>query len=510
MYYNFTEYDIKCKKRESIVYIICSIIFLFFTIFEFVLLINDYKYFSYNKTNGIIESHECNNSKYNCTYNIVYNINDKEYNNKIKINDYYEDGYKIDIRYNKNNYNDITLEKKVNNLKIIRVGFFMFLIGTILCFIASIVIRKKVNNTIKSGYKHEFNEDRPYYYKTNKKGFVSALVFSIIFGIILITMIMNFISDYKYFSYVKTKATLENVSCSEKIINSDDEDRFDCYFSLSFIYNNEEYKVNNLRNNYDERKNNGDTIDFYYDKNNLDNYSLEEYNIMDSIIALLIIFILFISFIYFTIILYRKMNNININNNSNSNDTSNNELYFINEFDDEISGEMYFPLFDKRVEIWASKEVDVDYIKECILEIQKIKDTDNIVLDYVEALENYSDYYIKNTYDWKKDYDNPDKIKGINCLKYSKLNCIHFYKRNNNDICFSIMLYAPWDDVDGLCWKVRNNKTVYVGYDGYVDYEPWDEVMLWDNNFVSKYYFNEIPEDIKRELKMRKDEWYGR
>jgi hypothetical protein len=111
-------------------------------------------YYFYNKediydnnfTKGTVKDSTCtkyrNNTKnsndisWDCSMNLLYNINNNEYVQNYHTNSstYYSPGSNIDLRYNKYNNNDITTDTYSNHFKgsvIMFIGFFLLLLSLI-------------------------------------------------------------------------------------------------------------------------------------------------------------------------------------------------------------------------------------------------------------------------------------------------------------------------------------------------------------------------------------------
>jgi nitrate reductase gamma subunit len=131
-----------------IVFIIVSIVFIYvgYTIF------NTEDVFGNNVISAYVLDSNCiykskksgRNYKYwyDCDLILKYNIDNQEYTKNIKSSDrYYYNGEKINIRYNKNNKNEITLSTYTNRFSgmiFMFIGFVLFIILTYVLFFGKI------------------------------------------------------------------------------------------------------------------------------------------------------------------------------------------------------------------------------------------------------------------------------------------------------------------------------------------------------------------------------------
>ena len=163
--------------------------------------------------------------------------------------------------------------------------------------------------------------------------------------------------------------------------------------------------------------------------------------------------------------------------------------------DEELSGEIYFPLFDKNLEVFSDvyqgfSNPTLEDAKEVALYLQRIDKNDKVYTDFVEGVSNsYNDYLTdevnSNSLDWRAERTNLDlNISDEKIVKLLEPESIGIMK-NHGEIAFSIFFTCPWEEEHGLGWLIYKDKTVVVAC-GISGITPWND-DLKSSNYAPLY-----------------------
>lgn len=129
-------------------------------------------------------------------------------------------------------------------------------------------------------------------------------------------------------------------------------------------------------------------------------------------------------------------------------------------------GNIYFPLYDKKINILIDSETPEDYISKCLNHFENLSE---------ELIEKFCEYCIlfKNDYE---EYLEPGEIiikENKDILKYIKPRCLCIKTPKNEKIAYQIEFSCQWEKEHGLEIIISENEILYVGI--FCDMNPFNE-----------------------------------
>lgn len=133
-------------------------------------------------------------------------------------------------------------------------------------------------------------------------------------------------------------------------------------------------------------------------------------------------------------------------------------------------GIIYFPLFDKEIDINIDFDVSLEYAEKCVDHLEKLKDItiDNFCEGAINYCESRREFFEEFGIEISPD------IKGRDILKYIIPQVMIIEKPKHDDVpAFHMSCSCEWEEEHGLEWTVLNDEVLYVGE--FSDERPWED-----------------------------------
>ena len=142
-------------------------------------------------------------------------------------------------------------------------------------------------------------------------------------------------------------------------------------------------------------------------------------------------------------------------------------------FPEELEGEVFFPLFNKKIKVCGFSPDNVEYANECAKLLTELND--NVVKELCLASIRYCNAFLEAVGEKQYTFDNERDVLAMIEPRFLLI------EQDETRPAIHMELGCDWEEEHGMEWAIRDGKVVYVSsYNGVSPFDDFTEKDEWN------------------------------
>jgi len=142
-------------------------------------------------------------------------------------------------------------------------------------------------------------------------------------------------------------------------------------------------------------------------------------------------------------------------------------------FPEELEGEVFFPLFNKKIKVSEFTSDNIEYANECAKLLKELND--EVIRHLCLASIRYCNAFLEADGEEQYSFDNERDVLALIDPRFLLI------EQDETRPAIHLELECDWEQEHGMEWAIRDGKVVYVGsYNGVSPFDDFIEKDEWN------------------------------